>query len=331
MTKLKTLSLGIALSLSATPVLAGSYAGSADVGPSRGSQTPVSSSGPTSSPAATIVLPSSPELQPASGAEDADAEVGDGGDDGDDAWTPPDPGPQYSDNSIGSGFREQAARLDDAADDIEAARGDVAQAQADGDADATMMQASGVAKVVESTADGAMALAGEVGGPELEPVVQLYGQAKGAAGAWSGAVDGNDAGATVEAGKAIGETVGADSTVNRAVNGAAAAYDAANGEYVKAAGEAMTAAGGAYVGGMVQAQAGVGEGVVRYVEGGEQRERIDRQAEAADEQMAEQEAAIRDRADDLRATAASVDDATTSSSESSSGTDDGGSSGGDDE
>ena len=155
-------------------MLAGSYAGSANAGSSRGSQTPITGGGGTYVPSTpTYVVPSPDFVTPApdADADEAptdDADVSDMSDtDASDAatWAPSDPGPQYSDNSIASGLREQAARVDDTADDIEAARGDVAQAQVDGDADATMMQASGAAKIVESGADGAMALAGEVGGP----------------------------------------------------------------------------------------------------------------------------------------------------------------------
>jgi hypothetical protein len=235
-------------------------------------------------------------------------------------WQPPDEGPQYSDNSLGSIFREQAARDDQTADDIAGAREDVAQAREDGDDDATMMQASGVAKMVEAGADATMAVTSKLAGPEGESVTTLYGQAKGLVNA----AFGEDGEGAIETGKAIGETIGSESTANRYVNGIAAANDLDKGEYWKAGGEAATAAGYPTVGALAGAVGTYNSGVERYHAGAEQRESIDSQAEAADERMSEQEDAVRSRADELRATANAVDEAPAENGDSASAdTDDG--------
>ncbi len=214
----------------------------------------------------------------------------------DQPWTPPDPGPQYSDESLASAFREEQARRENAAEDIRATREDVAGYAEDGTFAAEVVQASGIAKVVESVADGAMAIMGELAGPAGEGVDTLYGQAKGITGAVTSFEQGQDAQAWTEIGKAVGETVGAESTLNRASHGAAAIVDVATGEYLNAAGNAWTAVSDDFTGSLVQAEAGVVEGLVRYAGGVELEQQIESHAAYADANMAAQEQAIREQA-----------------------------------
>lgn len=235
-------------------------------------------------------------------------------------WTPPTADVASSDNSLASGFREEAERRRQVADDLRDSKQQVTDTVEDGRANATAAQASAVAGVIESTADGVLGVAAVSDTPAGE-VAKGYRPVKDAINAERAASDDESATAAVEAGKGLADAAtyvtGKESALTQ-IAGAAEVADSLNeGEYGKAA----TAAAGAFGGdvgaigeALVDAADRIGENVERYEEATETKETIEAQGHAAVSSIDREEHDLRARADSYEETARALEGAASRSS-----------------